>query len=263
MVVAQSELATADGQIAEARSALAQAQEELDVRTELRRRNADTVALREIERLQVVVDGRQGALDAAIAGKATQQTQIASALPAARASAEAELAEAQVELDKTVVRAGVGGTVQQFALRPGDVVNPMIRPAGMLVPDSAGETALIAGFGQIEAQVMKVGMIAEATCVAKPFTIMPMVVSEVQDVIAAGQLRPTDQLIDVQNLSRPGTFTVFLEPLFAGELIGVPPGSSCIANAYTNNHDALADPDIGPGAGFSCMSSTPSGWCMR
>ena len=246
-VVAQSELATADGQIAEARSALAQAQEELDVRTELRRRNPDTVALREIERLQVVVDGRQGSLDAALAGKATQQTRIASALPAARASAEAELAEAQVELDKTVVRAGVDGTVQQFVLRPGDVVNPMIRAAGLLVPDSAGETALIAGFGQIEAQVMKVGMIAEATCAAKPFTILPMVVSQVQDVIAAGQLRPTDQLIDVQNLSRPGTLTVFLEPLFAGEMIGVPPGSSCIANAYTNNHDALADPDIGTG----------------
>ncbi len=45
----------------------------------------------------------------------------------------------------------------------------------------------------------------------------------------------------------PGTITVFLEPLFAGEMIGVPPGSSCIANAYTNNHDALADPNIGTG----------------
>jgi multidrug resistance efflux pump len=246
-VVARSELATADGQIAEARSALAQAQEELDVRTELRRRNPDTVAMREIERLQVVVNGRQGSLDAALASKATQQTRIDSALPAAKASAEAELAQAQVALDKTVVRAGVAGTVQQFVLRPGDVVNPMIRSAGLLIPEGAGETALIAGFNQIEAQVMKVGMIAEATCAAKPFTILPMMVSQVQDVIAAGQLRPTDQLIDVQNLNQPGTLTVFLEPLFEGEMIGVPPGSSCIANAYTNNHDALADPGIGTG----------------
>ena len=90
-------------------------------------------------------------------------------------------------------------------------------------------------------------MIAEATCAAKPFTILPMVVSEVQNVIAAGQLRPTDQLLDVQQIAQPGTITVFLEPLFAGEMIGVPPGSSCIANAYTNNHDALEDPDIGTG----------------
>jgi multidrug resistance efflux pump len=154
--------------------------------------------MREIERLQVVVDGRQGALDSALANKATEQTQITSALPAAKASAEAQLEQAQVQLDKTVVRAGVPGTVQQFVLRPGDIVNPMIRSAGLLVPEGAGETALIAGFNQIEAQVMKPGMIAEATCAAKPFTILPMMVSQVQDVIAAGQLRPTDQLVDVR-----------------------------------------------------------------
>ena len=73
----------------------------------------------------MVVDGRQGSLDAAFANKATQQTRIASALPAQKASAEAALAQAQVELDKTLVTAGVDGMVQQFTLRPGDVVNPM------------------------------------------------------------------------------------------------------------------------------------------
>ena len=45
---------------------------------------------------------------------------------------------------------------------------------------------------------MKVGMIGEVTCVAKPLTIIPMVVTQVQDLIAAGQVRPTDQLIDAQ-----------------------------------------------------------------
>ena len=245
-VVAESELATADGQIQEARSALMQAQDELDLRIELRRRNTNTVALREIEKLQVVVDGRQGSLDAALANKATQQTRIASSLPAQKASAEAALAQAQVELDKTLVKAGVDGMVQQFTLRPGDVVNPIIRTGGNLIPDAHRE-GLVAGFNQIEAQVMKVGMIAEATCIGKPFAILPMVVSEVQQVIAAGQIRPTDQLVDVQQMAQPGTITVFLEPLFAGEMIGVPPGSSCIANAYTNNHDALQDPNIGTG----------------
>ena len=92
---------------------------------------------------------------------------------------------------------------------------------------------------------MKEGMIAEATCIGKPFTILPLVLTQVQDVIAAGQLRPTDQLVDVQQLAQGGTLTVFLEPLYPGELDGLPPGSSCIANAYTNNHDALAAKDIG------------------
>ncbi|OOG64211.1 secretion protein HlyD, partial [Sinorhizobium sp. A49] len=113
-----------------------------------------------------------------------------------------------------------------------------------LVPSEAGKVALIAGFGQIEAQVLKVGMIAEATCVGKPFTIIPMVVTEIQDVIAGGQLRASDQLVDITQLARPGTLTVFLEPLFAGGLEGIPPGSSCIANAYTNSHDELESPDI-------------------
>jgi hypothetical protein len=71
-----------------------------------------------------------------------------------------------------------------------------------------------------------------------------MVVTQVQDVIAAGQLRPTDQLLDVQQLAQPGTITVFLEPLFPGGLEGIPPGGSCIANAYTSNHDALESKDL-------------------
>ena len=44
----------------------------------------------------------------------------------------------------------------------------------------------MAGFGQLEAQVMKVGMVAEATCISMPMTIIPMVVTEVQDLIATG-----------------------------------------------------------------------------
>src|SRR5213075_85317 len=102
--------------------------------------------------------------------------------------------QAQVDLDKTFVRAGVDGRVEQFLVRPGDLVAQIMRPAGVLIPDEAGRNSLQAGFGQIEAQVMKPGMIAEATCISKPWAIIPLVVTDVQDVIAAGQLRPSDQL---------------------------------------------------------------------
>ncbi|WEA59023.1 biotin/lipoyl-binding protein [Rhizobium sp. BJ04] len=245
MTVAQTELAGVDGQIREAQGAYQTAVDEYEMKSELLTNNA--VAKREVDRLATTIDSRKGAVDAVLAKKQTLQTQIAVLLPAQKASAEAAQAQAQVELDKTTVRAGVTGTVQQFTLRPGDVVNAMLRPAGILVPENAGRTTLVAGFGQIEAQVMKRGMIAEATCIGKPFTIIPMVVTEVQDVIAAGQLRASDQLVDVQQMGQPGTLTVFLEPLFQGGLDAVPPGSSCIANAYTNNHDALADPNISSG----------------
>lgn len=241
--VARSELVTADAQIREAESAYQTAVDEYEMKFQLLKTNA--VARREVERLETTVEGRKSAVAAVIANKATLETKIAALLPAQKASAEAALAQAQVDLDKTTVRAGIAGTVQQFTLRVGDVVNTMLRPAGILIPEQAGRGNLIAGFGQIEAQVMKKGMIAEATCIGKPFTIIPLVVTEVQEVIAAGQLRPTDQLLDVQQMAQPGTLTVFLQPLYPGALDDVPPGSSCIANAYTNNHDALADPDIG------------------
>ncbi len=238
-----TELASADGLIAQAEGAYQQALDELATQVELNRRNPNVVAKREIERRQVTVDARKGALDAAISNKQTLETKISTLLPAQKASAQATLAQAQVELDKTIIRAGTAGMVQQFALRPGDIVNPAIRSAGILVPDDR-RIGLIAGFGQIEAQVMKPGMIAEATCIGKPFTIIPMVVTEVQQVIATGQIRPTDQLADVQQMARPGTLTTFLEPLFMGEFPDIPPGSSCIANAYTRNHDQLQSPDI-------------------
>ncbi|MBW9054861.1 HlyD family secretion protein [Rhizobium mesosinicum] len=241
--VAESELASADGVIRQAEGALQVSIDELQMKTQLLKN--DAVARREVDRLTNTVESQRGMVSAAYANKETLQTKLNVLLPAKKASAEAALAQAQVELDKTVVKAGVSGTVQQFTLRRGDVLNAMLRPAGILVPEEAGRGTLVAGFGQIEAQVMKPGMVAEATCVGKPFTIIPLVVTEVQDVIAAGQLRPTDQLVDVTQLAKPGTLTVFLQPLFPGGLDDVPPGGSCIANAYTNNHDALADPGIG------------------
>ena len=40
---------------------------------------------------------------------------------------------------------------------------------------------------------------------------------------------------------------VISEPLYEGGFAGIPPGSQCIANAYTNNHDLLADKNISTG----------------
>jgi multidrug resistance efflux pump len=244
MTVAQSQLAEAEGRIVQARGALTQADDEYQTRAELMRRNPNAISQREVDRAKVAVDTAQGAVDAAVAGKAAVQSQLDFALPAQKASAEAALAEAEVTLSKAMVVAGTDGIVQQFALRPGDVVNPMLRPAGILVPDRH-VTGLIAGFGQIEAQVIKVGMLGEIACAAVPFTVIPVVITDVQDVIASGQVRPTDQLQDAASFAGPGTITAIMEPLFEGGLDRLPQGSVCTANAYTSNHDALRDPDIG------------------
>ncbi|MTH60739.1 HlyD family secretion protein [Paracoccus litorisediminis] len=242
--VAQIQVREADGRIAQAQGMLAQATDEYETRNALLKQNSSAVARRDVERAQVQVETQQGMVDAAIAARDALKAQVEFQLPARKSSAEAALHEAQVELDKTLVLAGTDGIVQQFALRPGDVVNPMLRPAGILVPQRQ-VTGLVAGFGQIESQVMKPGMIGEVACIAKPWQVIPMVVTEVQDVIAAGQIRPTDQLLDMQNLVQGGTITVIMEPLFEGALDGLPQGATCIANAYTSNHDALDDPGTG------------------
>jgi multidrug resistance efflux pump len=244
LLVARADIVEADGKILEARSAYQQAVDELETKQEIYRRNPGAVAVRDIEKLKVAVEGRQGTIDAATAAKQGAETRISTLLPAEKASAEAELAQAQVDLDKTVVRAGVDGRVEQFTLRVGDVVNPLMRPAGVLIPESAGRGRLQAGFGQVEAQIMKVGMAAEVTCASKPWTVIPMVVTGVQDFIAAGQIRSGEQLIDPQQVTRPGAILVFLEPLHEGGLDGITPGSSCIANAYSSNHELLASPDL-------------------
>lgn len=245
LVAAQSDVVKADAQIQEAKSSYQQASDELDVKRELQKRNPGIVPQRDIEKLEVALAGRQGTLDAVTAAKQSAVIRVTTLLPAEKASAEAALAQAQVDLDKTFIRAGVDGRVEQFFLRPGDVVNPIMRSAGILIPEGAGQRALSAGFGQIEAQVMKVGMVAEATCISKPWTVIPMVVTNVQNYIAAGQFRGGDQLVEAQQTQRPGTILVFMEPIYKGGLEGVTPGSSCIANAYTNNHDVISAKETG------------------
>ncbi|GHE70859.1 hypothetical protein GCM10019059_33190 [Camelimonas fluminis] len=245
--VARAEIATDDSRILEAKSAHKQALDELETKQELRRRNDDIVARREIERLVNLVAGREAALTAAQATRAAAETRLTTQLPAEKASAESALVQAQADLDRTVVRAGVNGRVEQFTLRVGDIVNPFMRPAGVLIPDEAGRNTMQAGFSQIEAQVMKPGMVAEATCMSKPWEVIPMVVIEVQDFIAAGQVRGGEQLLDAQQVNRPGTLLAYLQPLYPGGLDGVTPGSSCIANAYSNNHDLIASGKLSTG----------------
>ena len=251
MVVAQTDLVKAEGQIQEAKSSHQQAVDELETKQELQRRNPGIVAQREIEKLQLLVEGRLGGIASATAAKQAAEARISSLLPAQKASAEAALAQAQVELDKTVIRAGVSGRRGAIRAAGGRYRHSDHAFGRDPDPGSAGRQSLQAGFGQIEAQIMKIGMIAEVTCVSKPFTVIPMVVTDVQDYIAAGQFRGGEQLVEAQQVTQPGTLLVFLEPLYKGGLDGVTPGSSCIANAYSNNHDLIASKDTGAMRGLA------------
>ena len=169
-------------------------------------------------------------------------------MPAELVTAKETQVQTEVELGKTDVFAGVNGRVTQFFLHPGDIVNPLLRPAGLLIPtdnEASGKEAIQAGFNQLAAPIVKPGTLVEVTCLSKPFTIVPLVVTAVQPMIAAGQMRPTDQLVDLLDRARPGTLTVRMEPLYEGGLEGILPGSKCIANAYTNNHELIVSGELG------------------
>ena len=244
MVVARTDVLAAEAKIQEARSAHQQAVDELETKQEIYRRNPGAVAVRDIEKLKVTVEGRQGGIDAATATKGSAEAQIASLLPAQKASAEAELSQAEVDLAKTVVRAGVGGRVEQFTLRVGDVVNPFMRPAGVLIPEGAGRQGHHGGLRADRGPGHQGRHGGRSHLRLEALDGDPDGGDAVQDFIAAGQFRAGEQLIDAQQVVRPGTILVFLEPLYEGGLDGVTPGSSCFANAYTSNHDLIASGQV-------------------
>ncbi|GAA6193773.1 biotin/lipoyl-binding protein [Phaeobacter sp. NW0010-22] len=246
--VAQTDLAAARAGIVQANAALTQSNEDLARNQTLLARGSSAVKLTEIERLQNLVHEREALVEAAEAQFASVNERIDVVIPAQRDSAEAQLAQAQAELDKTLIVAGVDGTIEQLSLQVGDYVSPVLRPAGILVPDSIGHKRFQAGFNQMGAQVIKPGMVAEIGCMTQPFTVYPMVVVAVQDVIASGQLRPSDRIFDPQFNQVPGSIVVMMEALYADQAPDLPPGSNCLANVYTNNHDQLEhDKDLSTG----------------
>lgn len=239
LVLAASELTASTGLIAQAQGAYDQALNELQRKQELQKKNSGIVTEQEVETLENLASSRKGALAAATANKDVIQARIDTLLPAEKLRAQAQLSEAEAKLAKKSVYAGISGQVAQFILQPGEVVNPLLRPAGILIPNDSGRGRFQAGFRQIAASVLKVGMIAEITCTSEPFTVIPMVISSIQEVIPSGQFRPGDRLVDPQDLARPGTVLVTMDTLYEGQADNIPPGSKCIANAYTDNHDLI------------------------
>lgn len=243
----KANLDEAEGIISSTKSRLFQAKDNLSRSLKVAEGN-DLIAERDIVMLTSIVTTIEGELVSAIARRDGVLANLNTVLPARQETARDALDQAIVELEKTVTYAKVSGRVTQLVLQPGDIVNPMLRPAGMLIPDiteMSGKQAVQAGFDQLTSQVVKPGGLAEITCMSKPFTIIPMVVTSVQSSIAAGQLRTTDQMIDLQDRARAGTITVRLEPLYENGLDGLLPGSKCIANAYTNNHELIASGQLG------------------
>ena len=250
MELAETQIATAAAMVATAEADLAQARDDLERRRAVAERNNAVVSEQELARLETAVYRVESQRDSAQSTLEGIKLQHTSVIPTQRDSARAMLNEAETEIAKSTVYAEVDGTMKQFLLKAGDIVNPILRPAGVLVPTVTGQGHYIAAFSQISASVVKPGMLVEITCASKPLTVIPMIVEDVQSVIAAGQFRPGDVLLDQQDRRRPGTVTAFLAPIYPKHLENVPLGSSCVGVAYTSRAKEIEAGEI---TGFSAF----------
>jgi multidrug resistance efflux pump len=109
---------------------------------------------------------------------------------------QAELDEAQYNLDQTVVRAPGAGYVTQMALRPGMYVVPApLRPVMVFVHED--DQKLAAGFQQNALQRVRAGDDAEVAFDAIPGRVFKAKVGNVLDTIAPGELQATGTLQDM------------------------------------------------------------------
>lgn len=244
LAAAAKDIDVARAQLSSAEAGFLQAQDELRRRQDVARRNSTVVSEQELQRLTSALRQAEGVFEGAEAALRGLEVRVAQVLPAQKASAEAMLAEALTEIRLSTVFADVDGTVTQFLLKPGDLVNPILRPAGILVPDVTGQGRFIATFKQISTSVLKEGMLVEITCAAKPLRVIPMVISERQRVVAAGQFRPGDALLDAMERQQKGSVLVFLEPVYPGHTDDIPPGSTCVGMAYSNRGLDMAAGEI-------------------
>jgi multidrug resistance efflux pump len=109
---------------------------------------------------------------------------------------QAELGEAQYDLDQTVVRAPGAGYVTQMVLRPGMYVVPApLRPVMVFVHKD--DEQLAAGFQQNSLQRVRTGDEAEIAFDAIPGQVFKGKVKDVLNAIATGQLQATGVLQDM------------------------------------------------------------------
>ena len=175
--------------------------------------------------------GLAGSEAAAESAKLAYESEI-SGVNTTVARLQAELGEAQYNLDQTVVRAPGPGYVTQMALRPGMYVVPApLRPVMVFVHKD--DQKLAAGFQQNALQRIRTGDEAEVAFDAIPGKVFKAKVQHVIDAIALGQLQATGTLQDM-GAAIPGgraVATIDIEEDTSG--YNIPGGAAAQVAVYT------------------------------
>jgi len=230
-----------ESQIQEATESYQQAVDEpWRTKKELQRRQSGIVPTRDIEKLQVVCMGGRPRSRTA---RSTKQNAEGGGVGHPSAGPEGQRRRPRwprrkSSWDKTIIRAGVDGRVEQFTLRPGDIGHPIMPFGGLLIP-RAPAASPASRLRQIEAQIMKAGMIAEVTCVSKPFTVIPMVVTGRCRTTSRRPIPGGEQLIDPQQVTRPGTLLAVSRAALCRRDRRRNAAAAASQTPYSSNHDII------------------------
>ncbi|MDP9291977.1 MAG: efflux RND transporter periplasmic adaptor subunit [Verrucomicrobiota bacterium] len=147
---------------------------------------------------------------------------------------QAELDTAKFNLEQTVVRAPTDGTVQQNFLRPGMFAASMpLRPVMVFLHNE--KPKFTAAFLQNSAQRIEEGSEAEFILPSVPGRFFKGKVAAVGAFIAQGQLQPSGNLVDPEQIKGEGRILVRIEPEENISKYVIVPGSTAEVAIYTHH----------------------------
>src|SRR5437667_839061 len=152
---------------------------------------------------------------------------------------QSDLDTAKFNLEQSVVRAPTDGTVQQNFLRRGMFAASMpLRPVMIFLHNEPPK--FTAAFLQNSAQRIEEGSEAEFILPAVPGRFFKGKVSAVGAFIAQGQLQPSGNLIDPEQIKGEGRILVRIDPEEGISKYLIVPGSTAQVAIYTHHMHHLA-----------------------
>ena len=152
---------------------------------------------------------------------------------------QAELDTANFNLEQSTVRAPTDGTVQQNFLRPGMYAASLpLRPVMIFLHDE--KPKFTAAFLQNSAQRIEQNSEAEFILPSVPGRFFKGKVEAVGAFISQGQLQPSGNLVDPEQIKGEGRILVVIEPEDGISKYLVVPGSTAQVAIYTHHMHHLA-----------------------
>ena len=126
------------------------------------------------------------------------------------AQLRAELAAAEYDLERSIVRAPADGVVTQFVIRPGMMAASLpLRPVAIFIPHQ--ERVMAGSFWQNSLMRMKPGYKAEVIIDAVPGHVFSGTLKQVLPAMAEGDVQATGNLVSARRLAEHGRALALVE----------------------------------------------------